>query len=117
MVNEIIKSMSCLIGSNCLVSTPDVFTICRNGWAKSESDEYTDIKLVQDETDINTLPIGKYNIIDPMEDFIIGTIWKIDFNSAVISGLMLIAQDGLIYYASKADNKAYNKVDSKWVEN
>lgn len=32
MKNEIIKAISCLVGSNCLVSTPEIFYIGKDGW-------------------------------------------------------------------------------------
>lgn len=63
MTNNILKALTCLIGSNCLVSTPDVFTISKKGY-NSYIDNFNDIKLLQQEvTNINsTLNVLSSNV-------------------------------------------------------
>lgn len=53
MNNNIIKALSCLIGSNCLVSTPEAFYIGERGWQS----ETIRIKALEEKTDMMQVDI------------------------------------------------------------
>ena len=53
MNNNIIKALSCLIGSNCLVSTPEAFYIGERGWQSED----IRIKALEDKTNMMQVDI------------------------------------------------------------
>lgn len=137
----IFKALNCLIGSNCIVSTPDTFYTGPKGYISQSEllDELekmskridtieeaiesstignqgnTYIKLVQDETNINDLENGSYFILDVLDDTVMSTLRKLNSNLAVVSGAITIESNGLIYQnQTVASNRTYINVDGKW---
>lgn len=137
----IFKALNCLIGSNCIVSTPDTFYTGPKGYISQSEllDELekmskridtieetiesstignqgnTYIKLVQDETNINDLENGSYFILDVLDDIVMSTLRKLNSNLAVVSGAITIESNGLIYQnQTVTSNRTYINVDGKW---